>query len=36
MGGLANQMLQATFEILTFKREELFLINWKCFEFPST
>lgn len=35
MGGLANQMLQATFAILTSKGEELFLTNWKYFEFPS-
>ncbi|PKY62093.1 hypothetical protein RhiirA4_334440 [Rhizophagus irregularis] len=35
MGGLANQMLQATFSILTSKGEGLFLTNWKYFEFPS-
>jgi len=36
MGGLANQMLQATFAILTTKGEDSFLTNWRCFEFPST
>lgn len=36
MGGLANQMLQATFTILTSKGEESFLTIWKCFEFPNT
>ncbi len=36
MGGLANQMLQATFAILMTKEEESFLTNWRCFEFPST
>ena len=35
MGGLANQMLQATFSILTSKGEESFLTIWKCFEFPN-
>ncbi|CAB4395578.1 unnamed protein product [Rhizophagus irregularis] len=36
MGGLASNMLQETFSILTTKGEELFLTIWKCFEFPST
>ncbi|CAG8779712.1 12093_t:CDS:1, partial [Rhizophagus irregularis] len=36
MGGLANQMLQTTFAILlTSKGKELFLTNWRYFEFPS-
>ncbi|PKC53644.1 hypothetical protein RhiirA1_478874 [Rhizophagus irregularis] len=36
MGGLASNILQETFSILTTKGEELFLTIWKCFEFPST
>ncbi|PKC56990.1 hypothetical protein RhiirA1_473195 [Rhizophagus irregularis] len=35
MGGLANNMLQETFSVLTSKGEEAFLNTWKYFEFPS-
>ncbi|PKY57872.1 hypothetical protein RhiirA4_429309 [Rhizophagus irregularis] len=36
MGGIAKEMLQATFEILTAMGEEVFLKTWRNFEFPST
>jgi hypothetical protein len=36
IGGLAKEMLQATFEILTATGEEEFLKTWRNFEFPST
>ncbi|PKB91791.1 hypothetical protein RhiirA5_447547, partial [Rhizophagus irregularis] len=34
MGGMAREMLQATFEILTAVGEEEFLKTWRNFEFP--
>jgi|GEM_PF-3337476 len=35
MGGLAKEMLQATFEILSSAGEDEFLKTWRNFEFPS-
>ena len=35
MGGLAKEMLQATFEILSSTGEDEFLKIWRNFEFPS-
>ncbi|UZO04585.1 uncharacterized protein OCT59_024962 [Rhizophagus irregularis] len=34
MGGMAREMFQATFEILTAVGEEKFLKTWCNFEFP--